>query len=172
MLFVHWGNEYINRPSVQQKHFAHWLVDAGFDLIIGMHPHVLQGYEDYKGKRIYYSLGNFVFDMAWEPCKYGAIVGVDFSNGEPVFTEQYVRIDKYCAPEVIEEEIVPLRFRFSSLNEVLKADYNSEEYHAEITRNYLLYKKDNHKKIASDIVRHPKSGIRILIDFVKRRFNK
>ena len=73
VFFVHWGNEYINRPSSQQKKFAHWLIDAGFDLIIGMHPHVLQGYEDYKGKRIYYSLGNFVFDMVWEPCRYGAV---------------------------------------------------------------------------------------------------
>ncbi|MBO5628208.1 MAG: CapA family protein, partial [Aeriscardovia sp.] len=76
VFFVHWGNEYIDRPSVQQRKFAHWLIDAGFDLIIGMHPHVLQGFEDYKGKRIYYSLGKFVFDMVWEPCRYGAVIGV------------------------------------------------------------------------------------------------
>ena len=43
VLYVHWGNEYINRPSSVQKKFAHWLIDVGFDLIIGMHPHVLQG---------------------------------------------------------------------------------------------------------------------------------
>lgn len=48
VLYVHWGNEYINRPSFAQKKFAHWLIDAGFDLIIGMHPHVLQGYEEYN----------------------------------------------------------------------------------------------------------------------------
>ena len=41
ILYVHWGNEYINRPSASQKKFAHWLIDAGFDLIIGMHPHDL-----------------------------------------------------------------------------------------------------------------------------------
>lgn len=43
VLYIHWGNEYINRPSSAQKKFAHWLIDAGFDLIVGMHPHVLQG---------------------------------------------------------------------------------------------------------------------------------
>lgn len=47
VLYIHWGNEYINRPSSAQKKFAHWLIDIGFDLIIGMHPHVLQGYEEY-----------------------------------------------------------------------------------------------------------------------------
>ena len=57
VMFVHWGNEYINRPSVAQKKFAHWLIDIGFDLIIGMHPHVLQGYEDYKGKESITPLG-------------------------------------------------------------------------------------------------------------------
>lgn len=69
VLYIHWGNEYINRPSSAQKKFAHWLIDIGFDLIIGMHPHVLQGYEEYNGKYIFYSLGNFVFEMAWEPTK-------------------------------------------------------------------------------------------------------
>ena len=92
MLFVHWGNEYINRPLSAQKKFAHWLIDAGYDLIIGMHPHVLQGFEDYNGKRIYYSLGNFVFDMAWEPIHYGAIVNVDFAGAEPRISYDYVKI--------------------------------------------------------------------------------
>ena len=100
VFFIHWGNEYINRPSTKQKKFAHWLIDAGFDLIIGMHPHVLQGYEDYKGKRIYYSLGNFVFDMAWEPCHYGAIVDVDLRDKLPVFKNEYIFIAKNSAPKL------------------------------------------------------------------------
>ena len=80
IVFVHWGNEFINRPSSPQKRFAHWLVDAGFDIVIGMHPHVLQGYEQNNGKYIFYSLGNFVFDMPWEPTKYGAVVSLDLSK--------------------------------------------------------------------------------------------
>lgn len=103
ILFVHWGNEYINRPSSAQKKYAHWLVDAGFDLIVGMHPHVLQGYEDYKHPRIYYSLGDFVFDMPSEACRYGAIACLDFKdNNIPTFSEKYVRIDMKGYPTVIQ----------------------------------------------------------------------
>lgn len=169
VLFVHWGNEYINRPSVAQKKFAHWLIDAGFDLIIGMHPHVLQGYEDYKGGRIYYSLGNFVFDMASEPCKYGAIVSVDFSQGKPVYKEEYVKIGADCAPVPIEEKDVPAAFAFGYLNEMLIKEDNSEEYHAEIMRGYKAYRKENRKIIIKNMFRHPMAGLAMVMDFVKRR---
>ena len=101
IVFVHWGNEFINRPSSQQKRFAHWLVDTGFDLVIGMHPHILQGYETYHGKHIFYSLGNFVFDMAWEPTHYGAIVNVDFSKETIVPSVKYVRINDDFAPLIV-----------------------------------------------------------------------
>ena len=60
---VHWGTEYeLSSNSVQQE-FAHQLVDAGADVIIGHHPHVVQEVELYKGVPIFYSLGNFVFDQ-------------------------------------------------------------------------------------------------------------
>ena len=136
ILFVHWGNEYINRPSSQQKKMAHWLIDAGFNLVVGMHPHVLQGYEDYEKGRIYYSLGNFVFDMASEPCKIGAIVGLDFNEGQPVFSERFVRIDRECCPHVINEMQVPEQYRFDFLNKRLKIEDNSEEYHLETYKGY------------------------------------
>ena len=103
ILYIHWGNEFINRPSATQKKFAHWLIDAGFDLIIGMHPHVLQGYEEYKGKRIYYSLGNCVFDMPSEQCKIGALISLDFSNGKAEYQEKYIRIDENCCPRIVTE---------------------------------------------------------------------
>jgi len=58
---VHWGVERADHPVDHQKDLAHRFVDAGADLVIGSHPHVLQGFESYKGKWIAYSLGNFVF---------------------------------------------------------------------------------------------------------------
>lgn len=169
VLYIHWGNEYINRPSAAQKKFAHWLIDAGFDLIIGMHPHVLQGYEDYKGKRIYYSLGNCVFDMPSEQCKIGALVGVDFSTGTPEYKEQYVRIDKDCCPHIVPEKDIPNQWRFSYLNERLNIEDNSEEYHNEITRGYLVYRKANRKQILFSAFTHPIAFISVLVDFIKRK---
>lgn len=57
----HWGQEKENVPSDVQVELAHAAVDNGADLVLGHHPHVLQGIEEYKGKNIVYSLGNFCF---------------------------------------------------------------------------------------------------------------
>lgn len=59
--YVHWGIEREEMPNEVQKSIAHRLVDAGADLVVGAHPHVLQGIEYYQGVPIAYSLGNFVF---------------------------------------------------------------------------------------------------------------
>lgn len=61
VVMVHWGNERADKPKQAQFDVGHTLIDAGADLVIGSHPHVLQGFEAYKGKWIAYSLGNFVF---------------------------------------------------------------------------------------------------------------
>jgi poly-gamma-glutamate synthesis protein (capsule biosynthesis protein) len=57
----HWGLEKEHLPQDEQIWFAHKTIDYGADMIIGHHPHVLQGIEKYKGKYIVYSLGNFIF---------------------------------------------------------------------------------------------------------------
>ncbi len=57
----HWGTEKSNYPDDTQKTLAHTAIDSGADLVLGHHPHVLQGIEKYKGKNIVYSLGNFCF---------------------------------------------------------------------------------------------------------------
>lgn len=62
-VYAHWGKEYEKNPSDSIRNLAHSFVDAGADFIIGSHPHVVQEKEEYKGKRIYYSLGNFIFDQ-------------------------------------------------------------------------------------------------------------
>lgn len=61
-VILHWGNEYIHFPSLQQRHLAYKLIDMGVDLIIGHHPHCIQPYEKYNQGHIFYSLGNFCFD--------------------------------------------------------------------------------------------------------------
>lgn len=72
---LHWGSEFIERPSPDEIATAHRIVDAGADLIIGHHPHVLRGIEKYGRGYIVYSLGNFVCDMVWdEPLREAAIV--------------------------------------------------------------------------------------------------
>ena len=57
----HWGKEASTTPDGNQIQLAHQAIDNGVDLVIGHHPHVIQGIEKYKGKYIVYSLGNFCF---------------------------------------------------------------------------------------------------------------
>lgn len=57
----HWGIELSNYPANWQMDLARFTIDAGADVVVGHHPHVLQGAEVYKGRPIIYSLGNFIF---------------------------------------------------------------------------------------------------------------
>ncbi len=67
VVFSHWGVEYSLTPTDGQEELARQFIDAGSDLVVGAHPHVIEGPggvpEVYNGKRIYYSLGNFIFDQ-------------------------------------------------------------------------------------------------------------
>lgn len=80
IIFAHWGDEYMSaRPDI--KILAHQFADAGADLIIGAHPHVIQEKEVYKDTPIYYSLGNFIFDQYWEESvRTGLGVQVEIKN--------------------------------------------------------------------------------------------
>lgn len=60
-VYVHWGVERETEPEEYQRALGKKYIDAGADLVVGAHPHVLQGIEFYGGKPIIYSLGNFVF---------------------------------------------------------------------------------------------------------------
>lgn len=61
VVYVHWGVERETKPKEYQRTMGRQYIDAGADLVVGSHPHVLQNVEYYNGKPIVYSLGNFVF---------------------------------------------------------------------------------------------------------------
>ena len=79
VVFPHWGVEYRAKPTAGQRNLAHLAIDAGADLVIGNHPHWAEGMEVYKGKPIWYALGNFVFDQTWsEPTMEGITLEMTF----------------------------------------------------------------------------------------------
>lgn len=67
LVVVHWGKERTTKLEQHQTTLAHEFIDAGADLVMGGHPHVLQGLEQYKGKWIAYSTGNFIFTKSKDP---------------------------------------------------------------------------------------------------------
>ncbi|MDD2656821.1 MAG: CapA family protein [Patescibacteria group bacterium] len=68
IIFPHWGTEYLTtRPDGKQQELSSKFIDAGADLVVGSHPHVIEPIEMYKDKIIFYSLGNFIFDQYFSP---------------------------------------------------------------------------------------------------------
>ena len=95
VVYTHWGTEYTHYAGITQKNIAHEFVDAGADLVIGSHPHVIQGVEIYKDKAIFYSLGNFIFDQIQNGTKEGLTVGVKFGEDSTEFSLWPTVIDKF-----------------------------------------------------------------------------
>lgn len=87
----HWGNEYTETISPRQQLLAHAAIDAGADLVIGSHPHWIQGSEIYQGKLISYSLGNFIFDQYWsQKTRQGQIAKYTFWGNQLVDVEYFL----------------------------------------------------------------------------------
>lgn len=82
-VFVHWGIERDEYPQDYQVTMAKQYIDAGADLVVGAHPHVLQGITYYKDKPVFYSLGNFIFNR--EIARTAAVRVTVPPEGEPVF---------------------------------------------------------------------------------------
>jgi poly-gamma-glutamate synthesis protein (capsule biosynthesis protein) len=81
---LHWGVEYTAFPSPSQQRLAREIIDAGADIILGSHPHMIQGIEHYKQGIVFYSLGNLnfytPFDEGYPKTKWGMIVLINFGN--------------------------------------------------------------------------------------------
>ncbi len=117
---VHWGNEYQRMPSVAQKDLAQYLVNAGADIIIGHHPHVLQPMEwlkadDGREAFVFYSLGNFLSGQMHDYKDIGGLAtitikktikstGVEIQLSDPSFIPTYV-----SNQELTDYRVVPLK---------------------------------------------------------------
>ncbi len=96
VVLTHWGEEYETVPNAAQVARGRSFVDAGADLVIGSHPHVIQRKEVYKGVPIYYSLGNFVFDQYFSSeVQCGAVVSYTrFPDGGATTSEAFIELRK------------------------------------------------------------------------------
>lgn len=74
VVVVHWGKERVEQYDATQQTLGRSFIDAGADLVMGGHPHVLQGIEPYKGKWIAYSTGNFIFTRSTNPATWETAV--------------------------------------------------------------------------------------------------
>ncbi len=132
---MHWGLEYTPLPQVapgvadqDPRMLAHLAVDAGADLIVGNHPHVVQGVEIYKGKYISYASGNFVFDqlsLGRADTQQG-VVGTYTFYGTKLVSVRYrpVLIEDWAQPHFISAKAeAPILQRMYSASLTIKKGY-------------------------------------------------
>jgi poly-gamma-glutamate synthesis protein (capsule biosynthesis protein) len=95
----HWGIEYQKEPTEKMRKWAHEFIDSGADVVIGAHPHIIGDTEEYDGKKIFYSLGNFAFDQYFsKETSEGLVVKIDLEkvsdNIRTYYTLMRVAIDR------------------------------------------------------------------------------
>lgn len=132
---IHWGVEYEHRFNKVQQNMARAIVDAGADLIIGHHPHVVQGMEIYKNKAIFYSLGNFVFDQYFSAdTQEGLAIEINLTDSQTNFSLMPVRSQGSQLRPMTDKEREEFLKKFLSWSEV-------DSYSQEIINNNLSIKQ-------------------------------
>ena len=101
---LHWGIEYRQIPHLDQRMAAHELINAGADIIIGHHPHVVQTIEIFKGKAIFYSLGNFIFDSTPPISKKSIIVRLRIRENHTEEIQIYPVKIKHYIPYIMDKQ--------------------------------------------------------------------
>ena len=96
---LHWGGEHTLKPMPQQRQQARRLIDAGADLLVCHHTHTLQSIEEYKGKQIYYSIGNFIFDPSQPVNRQACVVRLNVTADDLSVETVPVTIDN-CTPRL------------------------------------------------------------------------
>lgn len=147
----HWGKENSIIPTSGQTVYAHKVINAGADLVLGHHPHVLQSIETYQNKLILYSLGNFVFDNSKELQKQSVIFKCKFKDGNILMPELIPVYIKNNRPEPATSQVADEIFKHLnkvsnsfntnlSLNKgVIQIQYDAKKPIKELKSNNLKF---------------------------------
>jgi poly-gamma-glutamate synthesis protein (capsule biosynthesis protein) len=96
---LHWGGEHTMQPVSRQRTDAHQLIMAGADVLVCHHTHTLQTIEDFRGRKIYYSIGNFIFDQPKPQNSRACIVRLKIS-ADHIETEAIPIEIRNCVPQI------------------------------------------------------------------------
>jgi poly-gamma-glutamate synthesis protein (capsule biosynthesis protein) len=153
---AHWGDELIDRPSIWQKQAAQQFINAGASLVIGHHPHVVQGIDCSDNFLIAYSLGNFIFNSQYENTNWSIILIITISEKNVIKWEAIPIIsDKDYRPALargerknkLEKEIMR-RCHLANLQSI-----NAEKYEKEYTSELKTLESKSRHNLWFDIAK-------------------
>jgi len=150
---LHAGAEYRPEPGHIQVQYARSAIDAGADLVLGHHPHVVQKVEKYRGKYIFYSLGNFIFDQMWSRPTREGLVARFFINQSGITQIEFlpVYINDDCQPQALSgwEAAKVLAKLGLELNEETLPVWNRQEKTFRESKRYTVYPGPEFKLVKS-----------------------
>lgn len=143
-VIVHGGHEYYNLPSPRMQEQYRFYVDNGADLVVGHHTHCLSGDEVYKGKRIYYSLGNFLFTAPskFEDWYKGIVLEVQITNGILDCVAHYIQQSKenFSLSFLKEDELELTLKSLTSYNKIIQDKFLlQKEWNLYVDEKYKMY---------------------------------
>lgn len=173
IILLHWGDEFISRPSRQQIALAHKLIDSGADLILGCHSHTIQGSESYKGKSIIYSMGNFLLNMPSKQCRSSFVAIVEFtSDGHQNLKQVPIWLNSKGIPEIAKgKKRDGIDERIKSANAyLLEEPLTDGSYKVLVEDGLALYRKATKLRFLTNIFKMPPSvSLGLIKEFVGRR---
>jgi gamma-polyglutamate biosynthesis protein CapA len=124
---LHWGDEFVVAPSIQQIDLGHACIEEGASLVLGHHPHILQGIEQYGKGLIAYSLGNFVFDFWQKRLRETIILKCNLSrDGVESFEVIPMRIDSDYRPlQMVDEDANRFKGKLHGLSYLIAANHTN-----------------------------------------------
>ncbi len=145
---MHWGGDKTHVIEQAQYEMGHWCIDQGYDLVLGCHPHVLQGIECYKGKYIVYSMGNFCYGGNKNPSdKDSMIFQQTFMFLDGVLQEEtsiraipcrlssVTNRNDYCPAILYGEEAEAWAARFNGYSEEFGLTFDAEGYLVDVLQS-------------------------------------
>ncbi len=172
VLALHWGEEFIDRPSPEQIQLGRKFVDCGAHVILGHHPHILQGVERYRGRVIAYSLGDFVFDLWPERLRKSMILRLKLVDTDDIrFEIRPVLINKKWQPEQLRgEDASRLLAEIENLALMIEADASQEEWDKDVARELQGFRRSVYFHYVKNLHRFgPKRFLSILQGIIKNR---
>lgn len=171
---LHWGEEYLDYPTSEQRKLARELCSAGATVIVGHHPHVLQGIEHIGDSLVAYSLGNFVSDMCQQKARRSGILHIEAGCGKArnwEFTPTV--IDEGARPVIAEgSEKEAISRRFAILSERLRMEGPPPEVtvRRDIEKSLAEFRTEYTRYFLANCVRYPAGALQhILLHAVARR---
>lgn len=104
IVYIHWGEEYVSLQNESQREYAKFLIAAGADMIVGHHPHVVQGIELIEQVPVFYSLGNYIFDQYFSTeVQTGLVLSLTTGEGLQVALLPVTSVENRTQPRPMDE---------------------------------------------------------------------